>query len=81
LNSHLAVPTWGVVTLATGPPAAGVTEPHISALALPPPDEAARAPWAAAAAAGVGMGQASRNAGVATAGFVSRFGKKIARSF
>lgn len=81
LDSHLAVPTWGVVTLATGPPAASVTGPHISALALPPPDEAARAPWAAAAAAGVGMGQASRNAGVATAGFVSRFGKKIARSF
>ena len=38
-------------------------------------------PWAAAADAGVAIGRGSQNAGVATAGFFSRFGKKIAASF
>ncbi len=39
------------------------------------------APWMAAADAGAGMGRRSQRAGVATAGFFSRFGKSIARSF
>lgn len=41
----------------------------------------ARAPWAAAAEAGVAIGRTSQSAGVATAGFFSRVGKTIARSF
>jgi hypothetical protein len=38
-------------------------------------------PWSAAADAGVAIGRGSRSAGVATAGFFSRVGKKIAGSF
>ena len=38
-------------------------------------------PWAAAADAGVGVGRGSRKAAVATAGFFSKLGKSIARSF
>jgi BlaR1 peptidase M56 len=38
-------------------------------------------PWSVATDGGVAIGRASRNAGVATAGFFSRFGKKIAKSF
>ena len=38
-------------------------------------------PWGAAADAGVNIGKGSRQAGVATAGFFSRLGKSIARSF
>jgi hypothetical protein len=41
----------------------------------------ARTPWSAAADAGVAVGRGSRSAGVATAGFFSRVGKKIAGSF
>jgi len=37
--------------------------------------------WGAAADAGVNIGKGSRQAGVATAGFFSRLGKSIARSF
>jgi beta-lactamase regulating signal transducer with metallopeptidase domain len=40
-----------------------------------------RAPWMAAADAGVAIGRGSQNAGVATAAFFSRFGRKIAGSF
>jgi hypothetical protein len=35
----------------------------------------------AAADGGVAIGRRSQNAGVATAGFFSRFGKKVADSF
>jgi hypothetical protein len=38
-------------------------------------------PWGAAADAGVAIGRGSQKAAVATAGFFSRFGKKIASSF
>ena len=38
-------------------------------------------PWSTAADAGVAIGRGSRSAGVATAGFFSRVGKKIAGSF
>jgi hypothetical protein len=41
----------------------------------------ARDPWIAVADAGVAVGRGSQNAGVATAGFFTRFGKKIANSF
>ena len=47
----------------------------------PPAPDKTRTPWAAAADAGVAIGRTSQSAGVATAGFFSRFGKKIARSF
>lgn len=46
-----------------------------------PPDAEVRAPWTAAAEAGVAIGRRYQDAGVATAGFFSRFGKKIAGSF
>jgi beta-lactamase regulating signal transducer with metallopeptidase domain len=38
-------------------------------------------PWSAASDAGVAIGRGSQKAAVATAGFFSRFGKKIASSF
>jgi hypothetical protein len=38
-------------------------------------------PWTAAADAGVAVGAGSQKAAVATAGFFSRFGKSVARSF
>jgi hypothetical protein len=38
-------------------------------------------PWGAAAGTGVAVGRASQKAAVATAGFFSRLGKKIAGSF
>jgi beta-lactamase regulating signal transducer with metallopeptidase domain len=40
-----------------------------------------RAPWAAAVDAGLAVGRGSRNAGVAAAGFFTRFSKNIADSF
>jgi hypothetical protein len=45
------------------------------------PSDTAPTPWSMAADGGVAIGRASRNAGVATAGFFSRFGKKVAASF
>jgi beta-lactamase regulating signal transducer with metallopeptidase domain len=38
-------------------------------------------PWSAAANAGVAVGRGSQNAGIATAGFFTRVGKRIAGSF
>ena len=38
-------------------------------------------PWTLAANAGIAIGRSSQTAGLATAGFFSRFGKRIARSF
>jgi beta-lactamase regulating signal transducer with metallopeptidase domain len=46
-----------------------------------PGNAEAQAPWALIANAGVAVGRGTQNAGVATAGFFSRFGKKIAASF
>jgi beta-lactamase regulating signal transducer with metallopeptidase domain len=43
--------------------------------------EPPRSPWSAAAAGGVAIGQTSKNAGVATAGFFTRFGRRVAGSF
>jgi hypothetical protein len=38
-------------------------------------------PWGAAAAGGTALGRSSKNAGVATAGFFTRFAKRVAGSF
>jgi len=43
--------------------------------------EEGRAPWSRAADTGVAVGRASQDAGVATAGLFTRFGKRIAGSF
>ena len=43
--------------------------------------EPPRSPWNAAAAGGVAIGRTSKNAGVATAGFFTRFGRRVAGSF
>ena len=40
-----------------------------------------RTPWTAAAEAGTAIGQGSKTAGVATAGFFSRFARRVAGSF
>jgi beta-lactamase regulating signal transducer with metallopeptidase domain len=45
------------------------------------PSENAPVPWTMAADAGVAIGRSSQNTGVRTAGFFTRFGKRIARSF
>ncbi len=51
--------------------------------APPPSDERAKTtrPWTTAADAGVAVGQTSQKAAVATAGFFTRFGKRVASSF
>lgn len=60
----------------TGPP------PRASAAAPPRiEDDGSSSPWSAAADAGAAVGRGSRNAAMATAGFFSRFGRKIAGSF
>jgi hypothetical protein len=80
-----------------GAPAASLTEPATApdlAVAprasvpskLPPTAalvnaDAARTPWRAAAAGGVVLGRKSKDAGVATAGFFNRFGRRVAGSF
>lgn len=43
--------------------------------------EPPRSPWTAAAASGVAIGRKSKDAGVATAGFFSRFARRVAGSF
>ena len=43
--------------------------------------DASEPPWATAADAGVAIGRGSQKAGVATASFFTRLGKKIAGSF
>jgi hypothetical protein len=45
------------------------------------PVEKRRAPWAVAADGGTAIGRKSKDAGVATAGFFSRFGHRVAGSF
>jgi beta-lactamase regulating signal transducer with metallopeptidase domain len=47
----------------------------------PQPAGQTPAPWTAVAGAGITIGRVSQNAGAATAGFFSRFGKTIGRSF
>jgi beta-lactamase regulating signal transducer with metallopeptidase domain len=43
--------------------------------------EPPRSPWTAAAAGGVAIGRKSKDAGVATAGFFTRFARRVAGSF
>src|SRR5262245_10958421 len=63
----------------------GVTIGRGVALGTAPPKpqsaDAADTPWSSAADTGVAVGRASQKAAVATAGFFSRLGKKIAGSF
>jgi beta-lactamase regulating signal transducer with metallopeptidase domain len=46
-----------------------------------PSSERSNTPWSAAAGAGVAIGRGSQKAGVATANFLGRIGKKIGQSF
>jgi hypothetical protein len=57
--------------------------PHVSPPSTPlqVPDAKRVVPWTAAADAGVALGQHSKEGGLATARFFSRFGKRIADSF
>jgi bla regulator protein blaR1 len=48
--------------------------PHVNEAPL-------RSPWTAAAAGGAALGQKSKDAGVATAGFFTRFARRVAGSF
>ena len=68
--------------------AAGVTAPAVSPITLgvPPSKPSSQevtiaTPWSAAADVGVSVGRVSEKAAVATAGFFTRLGKKIAGSF
>jgi beta-lactamase regulating signal transducer with metallopeptidase domain len=76
------------------PPTPAVVNPSDTADAPPPatapqvppaPSDAAaekaRAPWTAATDGGVAIGRKSRDAGVATAGFFTRFARRVAGSF
>jgi hypothetical protein len=70
------MPSATVVESVPGSPSASIASD-----APPPLASISRTPWAAAADAGVAIGRGSQTAGVATAGFFRRFGKKIAASF
>ena len=63
------IPAVSTVTLDVPPPS------------VPPVNPQSASPWSAAADAGVSLGRASQKTAVATAGFFSRLGKKIAGSF
>jgi len=69
-----------VPSVLPGLPSPGPTPPGIVPLPLPA-DAASKTPWGATADAGVQVGRGSQKAAVATAGFFSRLGKSIARSF
>ena len=65
-------------------PASELAELASVATRLPSPSDPAgnaSAGWARAADVGVSIGRVSQTAGVATAGFFTRFGKKVAASF
>jgi hypothetical protein len=66
----------GTVTSLVPPAAPPVAPPAQTAYDSPP-----KSPWGAAADAGVNVGRGSQKAAVATAGFFSKLGKSIARSF
>jgi hypothetical protein len=83
-------PTIASSTPTLGSPVQPLTSdamPAVNAVSLgtpPPPTttpSSAPTPWEIAADAGVSVGRASQKAAVATAGFFSRLGKKIAGSF
>jgi beta-lactamase regulating signal transducer with metallopeptidase domain len=74
-----AVPPAVVTEAASVPP---VTPPPVP---TPPASDVSaqgpRAPWTAAAAGGVVIGRTSKDAGLATAGFFTKFARKVADSF
>ena len=69
----------------TPPPTSPASDAHgptgVATAPAPPQNDAVVPPWTAAADAGVAIGRGTEKAGVATAGFFNRMGKKIARSF
>ena len=69
---------------ASAEPAAGEPIPGVRPIPLERSDvspEPPQAPWSAAAAGGKAVGRKSKDAGVATAGFFSRFGRRVAGTF
>ena len=65
----------------------GVTQPVATPISSPAPPPAAaatagspRSPWSAAASGGAAIGRKSKDAGVATAGFFTRFARHVAGS-
>ena len=65
-------------------PAAGEPIPGASPVPLERSEvkpETAQSPWSAAASGGKAVGRKSKDAGVATAGFFSRFGRRVAGAF
>ena len=65
-------------------PAAEEPMPGVSPIPLERSDvrpEPPQSPWSAAAAGGKALGRKSRDASVATAGFFSRFGRRVAGAF
>jgi D-alanyl-D-alanine endopeptidase (penicillin-binding protein 7) len=58
-------------------PSAPITAPSQPAVTA----DASPSPWSAVAAGGTAIGRTSRDAGVATAGFFTRFAKRVAGSF
>lgn len=75
----------GQATASDAPGTASANEPSTTAALpvtnSPPPVAEPRSPWVAAAAGGVAVGRTSKDAGVATAGFFSRFARHVAGSF
>jgi beta-lactamase regulating signal transducer with metallopeptidase domain len=73
---------WPLDSTISTPVAALVPEPAVNDVDdAPDAAEKPATPWSLATDGGVAIGRASRNAGVRTAGFFSRFGEKIAKSF
>jgi hypothetical protein len=54
---------------------------QVTTVPVPPQTPQIVTPWGAAKNTGVAVGRASQKAAESTAGFFSRFGKKIAGSF
>jgi len=69
-----ATPAAANVTDTSQTPPAATAKPDANA-------EEPRTPWSAAAAGGTTLGRKSKDAGVATAGFFTRFAKRVAGSF
>ena len=86
-------PTSDAVNVVEPPPAAPVAADRtvvseratVSPVPSPPPAdataEAPGSPWSVAAGQGAALGRKSKDAGVATAGFFNRFGRRVAGSF
>ena len=73
-----ARPPGSVEAPALAPVAAPVNIPALSNASL---DARTATPWGVAADAGLALGEGSKKAGVATAGFFSRLGRRVAGSF